>query len=124
MKKRERKGREYLVDKQGFLLDPDCWDEEFAIALAPRLKIEGGLTEKHWAVIRYTREVFQEGGKCPSMYETCRVNGLSIRDLRHLFPTGYIRGVCKIAGLTYRDAYLKYSWAEAASRDGQRGPGR
>jgi tRNA 2-thiouridine synthesizing protein E len=109
--------RTYLVDRQGYLRDFDSWDEEFAILLAPRLKIEAGLTERHWDVIRFIRDAYRRDGKCPSMYDTCRACGLFLRDLGLLFPTGYIRGACKLAGLSYREAYLKYSWAEAASME-------
>jgi tRNA 2-thiouridine synthesizing protein E len=115
--------REYVTDDQGFLLDPDSWHEDFAETMARGLKIEGGLTAKHWEVLRTIRDFYRERGKCPSVYETCRAAGLSLDDLKRYFPTGYLRGACKLAGLTYREAYLKYSWAEASHRQQQDTPG-
>jgi len=33
-------------------------------------------------------------------------------DLKRLFPTGYLRGVCKLAGVTYREGYFQQFWLE------------
>jgi tRNA 2-thiouridine synthesizing protein E len=98
--------RKYEVDFEGFLEDSSQWDENFAVQMAPRLGIESGLTEAHWQIINFIRSTFAELGKCPLVYQTCRLNGLRIRDLQELFPSGYLRGACKLAGITYREGYL------------------
>jgi tRNA 2-thiouridine synthesizing protein E len=100
-------GKVYEVDSIGFLQDYRAWDENFARGLAPLLKIEG-LSSRHWQVIRFIRESFEQKGKCPLVYETCKANGLRLRDLEQLFPTGYLRGACRLAGLTYRERAINF----------------
>jgi TusE/DsrC/DsvC family sulfur relay protein len=103
-------GKDYSVDSEGFLLDHTQWDEDFAKGMARSVKIPGGLTGSHWSVIYCIRKSFEDHDKCPLVSETCRLNRLHLRDLRDLFPTGYLRGACKLAGCTYKEAYVKYSW--------------
>jgi TusE/DsrC/DsvC family sulfur relay protein len=106
-------GKTYELDPQGFLIDHEQWDEDFALKMAARAGIEQGLTRNHWEVISFIRDSFKKTGKCPLVYETCRANGLSLWGLKELFPAGYLRGACRLAGLTYREGYIKYSWPEA-----------
>lgn len=102
------KGKTFKTDDLGFLIDHLQWSEEFADALAPELQIPNGLTPKHWEIINFVRNTVKEMGKCPLVYQTCKMNGLRLKDLRELFPTGYLRGVCKMAGLSYREGYLHH----------------
>jgi len=101
-------GKTYNVDEHGFLLQGDQWDEEFARVMAPRVGLTDVLSEKHWAVIRFIRERFNQTGMCPLVYETCAANGLSWRGLRALFPSGYLRGACLLAGVTYKDGQASH----------------
>jgi len=101
-------GKTFEVDDLGFLLDYRKWSEEFAYGLAPAHNIARGLTEKHWQIIHFIRNTIFEMGKCPLVYQTCKENGLKLKDLRELFPTGYLRGACKLAGLSYREGYLAH----------------
>ena len=94
----------YVVDDDGFLVDHDQWDEAFVEGLAPSLKIPH-LSNSHWKVIHYIREHFSQYGKCPMVYETCKANKLRFKELQQLFPSGHLRGVCKLAGITYREGY-------------------
>ena len=96
---------EYRIDEDGFLVDFADWDEEFPRTMAPRHDIRRGLTEAHWEVIHYIRRVFSEYGQCPLLYHTCKANGLRIAELQRLFPTGYLRGACRLAGVTYKQSY-------------------
>jgi TusE/DsrC/DsvC family sulfur relay protein len=89
------------VDSDGFLLDFELWDEDFAIETANRCGITSGLTENHWRVIYWIRRHVEEFGACPLADRTCIANGLELKDLRELFPSGYLRGACRIAGVTY-----------------------
>jgi TusE/DsrC/DsvC family sulfur relay protein len=99
----------YSLDADGFLLDSTQWDREYAIGTAERAGLREGLTTEHWEVIDYIRTTWQDTGKCPLVYETCRMCGLTLKDLKRLFPTGYLRGACKLAGITYREGYLSQS---------------
>jgi len=102
------KNQIYSIDSEGFLLDYDRWDENFAERMAPEVKIPEGLTQEHWKVIRFIRERFKQNRACPLVYETCKANGLHLKDLRALFPTGYLRGACKLAGITYKERLIDY----------------
>ena len=94
----------YVVDDNGFLVDHDKWEKAFAEGLAPSLGI-ARLSDRHWKVIQYIRDHFYHYGKCPLVYETCKGNNLHLKELQQLFPSGYLRGVCKLAGITYREGY-------------------
>jgi tRNA 2-thiouridine synthesizing protein E len=101
--------RAYDVDSSGFLLDPRSWDEGFATGMAAKLKIPEGLRDEHWKVLRFIRSTFELTGRCPLIYETCCANNLTLGGLRRLFPPGYLRGACRLAGVTYRDGVGMYS---------------
>jgi tRNA 2-thiouridine synthesizing protein E len=105
-------GETYAVDTEDFLSDPGKWDENFARGMAPKVGIISGLSKDHWKVIKFIRDYFKETRKCPLVYETCRSNGLHVEELKNLFPAGYLRGACKLAGITYREGYLDQSWVE------------
>jgi len=96
----------YSVDLNGFLLDDTQWDREFAESSAKLVEIHGGLTKEHWDVINHIRETHADLGRCPLVFDTCRTCGLGRKDLKRLFPTGYLRGACRLAGVTYREGYL------------------
>jgi len=104
-------GKTYHVDCNGFLIDSREWDENFAVGMAPKVNIPRGLTEDHWKIIHFIRNTFKELGKCPLVYQTCSMNGIRLKGLRSLFPTGYLRGACKLAGITYKEGYLEDLWA-------------
>lgn len=98
--------KSYTVDEYGFLVDFNQWDKPFAENLAMQLSISGGLTAKHWEVIHFIRDWYIQEGICPLVYQTCKMNQLtSIDQLRELFPTGYWRGACKLAGITFKYTY-------------------
>lgn len=101
----EISGKSYRVDDGGFLQDFDQWDEEFAKGIASRYGLSEGLTEGHWRVIYFIREWYLNNGRCPAVYITCRSNKLRLKQLCRLFPTGYLRGACRLAGITYKQGY-------------------
>jgi len=94
-------GTRYRVDAHGFLKRPDEWDEDFAVANAQAVGITTGLTEEHWRVIRYIRDNYETYGKVPQGFVTCIANNLRLIDLKRLFPAGYHRGACRLAGVSY-----------------------
>jgi len=108
----ELANKTYPIDNDDFLSDFNAWDENYARVLAPKLGILGGLSEDHWRVIHFIRDQFTKTGKCPLVYETARMNRLHLEELKKLFPAGYLRGACKLAGITYAEGYLEQSWVE------------
>lgn len=104
----------YEVDGEGFLHRPRDWDEDFASLVAPQAGITEGLTSEHWKVIRTIRKIFDDTGRCPLVYQTCRAVGLGVEGLQALFPSGYLRGACRLAGLTFRAGQPGYGWADSS----------
>jgi tRNA 2-thiouridine synthesizing protein E len=100
----------YTLDKYGFLNPPDQWDENFAEGIAQKLGISGGLTEKHWSFISYLRKKFIKEKVVPVVVIACSDNNLRLHEFRKLFPTGYHRGACKIAGINYEFMYKSNMW--------------
>jgi tRNA 2-thiouridine synthesizing protein E len=94
--------KHYNVDVQGFLVDPATWDANYAMHRALEMDIpQGQLTDKHWKIIEYVRNVNIKGERIPNIYEICEIFQLEIEELQSLFPEGYHRGVLKIAGLRF-----------------------
>ena len=93
---------EFDVDGDGFLQEPEIWNEEVAILFAKHDGI-GELTDKHWAVIRYIREYWKEKDMAPMVRKLCQNTGLRLREIYELFPLGPAKGACKIAGLPKPD---------------------
>lgn len=100
----------YKVDDFGFLNPSDQWDENFANGIAKQLGIYDGLTEKHWKIIKYLRKKFIEEKTVPVVVYACADNNLKLQELRKLFPTGYHRGACKIAGINYEFMFQTNHW--------------
>ena len=53
-------GHEVLTDSEGYIQDMSEWSEGFAEALAEQEGLV--LSERHWDVIRYIREYYQQHG--------------------------------------------------------------
>jgi TusE/DsrC/DsvC family sulfur relay protein len=94
--------KEFKVDGDGFLLDPYIWNEEVAALFA---KIDGieELTEKHWAIIKFIRQNWEEKGMAPMVRTICQVTGIKLKEIYQLFPLGPARGACRVAGLPKPD---------------------
>jgi tRNA 2-thiouridine synthesizing protein E len=98
----EIEGRQFEVDGDGFLQQPDLWDEQVARLFA-KTDGTGDLTEKHWAVIKCIREYWQENDMAPMVRKICQDTGIRLKELYRLFPLGPAKGACKIAGLPKPD---------------------
>lgn len=103
----------YEVDEQGFLSNPAQWDANFAREIAPELGITRGLTDEHWCIITFIRDQFMKTGQCPMVYEIGKHCGIGLAKMKSLFPTGYLRGACKLAGITYRLEEAHSGWLPA-----------
>jgi len=95
-------GRTYPLDRRGFLSDAGAWDLEFCTAMAPRLGLPPRLTLLQLKVVLFVRRRYVQRGEIARVHETCRGCGLTLAGLRSLFPCGYQRGVCRLAGIPYR----------------------
>jgi len=92
-------------DEAGFLLDPQDWDEEVAMYIADEENIV--MSDEHWAVIRFIRDYLGEhlvaaDARFAFAFLAERQNTSKKQARRHffeLFPYGYVKQACKIAGL-------------------------
>ena len=91
----------YQLDAHGYLDPPDQWDENFANGMAKSLGILSGLTADHWKIIRYLRMKYLEEKTVPLVVYTCIDNRMRLSKMKILFPTGYLRGAIRIAGINF-----------------------
>ncbi|MEX2198996.1 MAG: TusE/DsrC/DsvC family sulfur relay protein [Burkholderiales bacterium] len=92
------------VDEEGYLVDPAQWNEQVAEALARQEHIV--LSDGHWSVIRFMREYYEQHQIAPDarhvMKHLAEFKGAGKagrNDLFVLFPYGYVKQACKIAGM-------------------------
>jgi len=86
------------VDGDGFMANPELWDEQVALALATTEGITE-LTADHWRLVNYIREYHAEYGVAPMVRKLCQDTGFKLKQIYALFPSGPARGACKVAGL-------------------------
>ena len=102
MGKLEIDGRIFDVDGDGFLQEPEIWDDDVARLFATT-DGTGELTEKHFMVIHFIRNHWEENDMAPMVRKICQHTGLRLREIYELFPMGPARGACRIAGLPKPD---------------------
>ncbi len=91
-------------DAEGFLVDPDDWDESVAEALAREEGLE--LDDTRWAILHFMRAYLAEHGVAPDVRHVTQFlvkeQGLSKKEAKALlfqtFPYGYVKQACKLAG--------------------------
>jgi TusE/DsrC/DsvC family sulfur relay protein len=86
------------VDEDGFMSEPDTWNEEIAKALATTEGVET-LTEEHWKLVHYLRDYYVKFGVAPMIRKLCKETGFDLKKVYALFPSGPAKGACKVAGL-------------------------
>jgi TusE/DsrC/DsvC family sulfur relay protein len=86
------------VDAEGFLIDPEQWNETIAEAIAQENGIPE-LTDRHWLVIRFMRERYLATGTAPSIRSLGKESGVPIKELYQLFPKGPAKLAAKIGGI-------------------------
>jgi len=98
MTAREIAGKVVNFDDEGFMSNPDDWNEEIAKTLAREVGIDT-LTDLHWKVITFCRSEFQTQGEPPTLRRITKAGGVSTKELYRLFPKGPAKKVARIAGL-------------------------
>lgn len=91
-------GKCYDVDEDGFLQQPELWNQDVAKDLAESEAITQ-LTDEHWKVINYIRNYYLQFGIAPMIRKLCKETGYKLSDIYKLFPSGPAKGACKLAGL-------------------------
>lgn len=92
------------VDDEGYLVDPADWNESVAAAFAEREGLP--LTPLHWQVLRFMRAFLDEHQLIPDarfvirfLADEAGAGDAARRKLFELFPYGYVKQACKIAGM-------------------------
>ncbi|MBT8434293.1 MAG: TusE/DsrC/DsvC family sulfur relay protein [Gammaproteobacteria bacterium] len=94
-----------LRDDEGYLFDPEDWTPELARELAAEESIT--LSSEHWLVLDFIRAYHSEHGITPDIRHAARhlaeQTGCDKRAgkarIFELFPYGYVKQTCKIAGM-------------------------
>lgn len=97
-------GNTVVTDDEGYLVDPAAWDETVARQLADQERVE--LTDEHWQVLRFMRGYYEEHQIIPDARFVMRFladelgYGRKAQNyLFKLFPYGYVKQACRIAGM-------------------------
>jgi TusE/DsrC/DsvC family sulfur relay protein len=90
-------GQEIHVNEEGFLTDPDEWDEPLGTALAAQIGVT--MTDAHRDAIRFLRRDFAATGETPTLRRVSTVGGIPIKTLFVLFPQKPAKKMAYVAGL-------------------------
>ena len=90
------------TDEEGYMIEPQDWNEEVARQRALQEDIQ--LTEDHWDAIRFMREYYADHQIAPDVRHVTkhlakRMGPDSRNAVFELFPYGYVKQACKIAGM-------------------------
>lgn len=86
------------VDEDGFIQNPEDWNETVATALATTEGVTE-MGEDHWKVVNYLRDYYLKFGVAPMIRKLCKQTGYDLKTIYALFPSGPAKGACKVAGL-------------------------
>ena len=90
------------LDAEGYLVEPENWTEAVAEEFARQENIQ--LTDDHWDAIRFMREQYDENQIIPDARHVIkhlsnRLGTDARKRLFELFPDGYVKQACRIAGM-------------------------
>ena len=86
------------VDEDGFMEEPEVWNERVALALATTEGVNE-LSENHWKLVNYLRDYYLKNNIAPMIRKVCKDTGFPLKQIYELFPSGPAKGACKVAGL-------------------------
>ena len=92
-------------DDEGYLVHPESWTPQAATQLANEEGI--ALSDDHWEIIRFVRDHYDEHRVIPDVRHVTGYlmdqHGISKKTAKtrlfSLFPYGYVKQACKIAGM-------------------------
>ena len=96
---------EALRDAEGYLINPEDWNEAIASELAKEESVE--LDDTYWPVLHFMRKYYGEHGVAPDVRHVtdylAKEKGCDKKEAKKvifdLFPYGYVKQACKIAGM-------------------------
>nr|VFJ42398.1 MAG: tRNA 2-thiouridine synthesizing protein E [Candidatus Kentron sp. DK]VFJ45437.1 MAG: tRNA 2-thiouridine synthesizing protein E [Candidatus Kentron sp. DK] len=100
----EVNGKSYEVDEEGYLVNLNEWTREVGEKMAEL--DDAALEDKHWEVIDFLREYYEEYQIAPAVRVLTKAIGKKFgkdkgnsKYLYELFPYGPAKQACKYAGL-------------------------
>ena len=90
-------GRDVHIDEEGFLTEPDEWDEELAKVLAAQIDLE--LTDDHWKAIKFARDDYKAQGETPTLRRMQLAGGIGTKEMFLLFPKKPAKKMAYVSGL-------------------------
>ena len=92
------------IDEDGFILDPEDWNQGFAEQVSQSYDLE--LSTQHWDIVLLIRELFDDTGTVPELRTILKKlkqkndgDKATRKYIYTLFPYGYGQQACKIAGM-------------------------
>ncbi|VAX11897.1 DsrC family protein [hydrothermal vent metagenome] len=93
------------LDIEGYLVDPEDWDKSIATDLAANEEL--ALTDEYWPILNFMREYWMDKKVAPDvrhvvsfLIKECGYDKkIAKTQLFKLFPYGYVKQACKIAGM-------------------------
>ena len=76
----EISGKQIEVDEDGFITDPELWNDDIVRAFA-HLEGVDELTENHWKVINYLRDYWKKFGIAPMIRKLCKETGFTLQQI-------------------------------------------
>ncbi len=95
----ELAGKQIEIDEDGFIQDPDLWNEDVARDLARKEEGIQQMTDEHWKLVHYLRNYYLQYQIAPMIRKVCKETGFPLQKIYELFPSGPAKGACKVAGL-------------------------
>ena len=92
-------------DAEGYLINPDDWNKEIALELAREEDID--MNDTTWSILEFMRNYFDEHNITPDVRHLISYlateNQCDKKQAKklvfELFPYGYVKQACKIAGM-------------------------
>ncbi|MDP2917765.1 MAG: TusE/DsrC/DsvC family sulfur relay protein [Dehalococcoidia bacterium] len=98
MPKAKLGGAEIEVDEDGFIQEPDKWNQAIAEDIA-RTEEAFPMKEDAWKLVNYLRKYYLDFGIAPPIRMLTKQTGIDLKTIYRLFPGGPAKGACKVAGL-------------------------
>lgn len=91
-------GVEIETDEDGFIQEPDKWNQAIAEDIA-KTEEAYPMNDDAWKLVNYLRKYYIEFGIAPPVRMLVKQTGLDLKTIYKLFPGGPAKGACKVAGL-------------------------
>jgi tRNA 2-thiouridine synthesizing protein E len=96
---------EAIRDLEGYLIDPEAWNDALAQSLAAEEQLQ--LDDGYWPILHFMRDYWREHQVAPDVRHVVGFmsdhEGMDKKTAKtklfELFPYGYVKQACKIAGM-------------------------